>query len=124
MAPVHKECIMRALLAFLLLGTLLGACDPYETEPLPLDITVSAERTQAAPGDSILFEINAQGGSLLGIDLVWGDGQTRAIQTVGAQTANVRQRHAYAQPGVYDMSASVSDAEAGSKTATLSIRIQ
>ncbi|MGH7466632.1 MAG: PKD domain-containing protein [Longimicrobiales bacterium] len=114
---------MRKLLAFLFLA-LVAACDPYQLQPLPLEITVTPERTTAAPGDSIMFTIDAQGGVLLGIDLIWGDGQTRTIQTSGARTANVRQRHAYAQPGVYEMSAAVSDAEAGSKTAAVSIRIQ
>ena len=103
---------------------LWAACRPYETEPLALDVTVQSDRTTAAPGDSLQFDIRAQGGTLLGVEISWGDGMSLAISASGAHTLRTVQRHAFANPGVYDVTATVSDAIAGNKAAQLSVRIQ
>jgi hypothetical protein len=108
----------------LLLGVLVGACKPYLAEPLALNVTIQADRSVAAPGDSIQFDIRAQGGNLLGIAVGWGDGETLQIQTLGAQTSRSFRRHAFREPGVYDVTAVVTDDAAGSKSAGLRIRIQ
>jgi hypothetical protein len=114
----------RAKFAILLMSAWLAACEPFELEPLPLEITLVADRTTAARGDSILFTITAQGGTLLGIGIDWGDGQSLAIPTSGARTATTHQGHAYSESGTYNVLAEVTDAEAGSKNASLSVRIE
>lgn len=108
----------------LLLGVLLGGCRPYMAEPLTLNVTIQADRSVAAPGDSIQFDIRAQGGNLLGIEVSWGDGETLQIPALGAQTARSLRRHAFRERGVYDVTAVVTDGAAGSKSAGLRIGIQ
>ena len=103
---------------------LIAACKPYETEPLLLDVTLQSDRATAAPGDSVQFEVRAQGGALIGVGVNWDDGTELGIPASGAQTLRTLQRHAFANPGVYDVVATVSDAFAGQKTAQLTVRIQ
>ena len=101
-----------------------AACKAFVADPPALDITIQADRTTAAPGDSIQFDIRAQGGALLGIEIAWGDGGSLEVPALGAHSARTVQRHAFAQPGVYDVTATVMDGAAGNKAAGLRIRIQ
>ena len=110
--------------SLLLLGVLIGACGPNVAEPRPLGVTLQSDRTVAAPGDSIQFEIRAQGEVLASIVVSWGDGQTSVISTMGAQTARSTQRHAFLETGVYNVTATVHDDGGGSRAASLSVRIQ
>ena len=112
---------MRRLLCFAL--AVLGACSPETLAPLPLGIDIEASRITAAPGDSISFEVNAQGGQLLGITTAYGDGTTEQVGTSGARTARVTFRHAFSAPGTYQVQATVLDAVAGSKDASVSVRV-
>ena len=110
--------------AALLSAGWLAACHPFDLEPLPLDVTLEADRTMAASGDSIVFRITAQGEALVGIGIDWGDGQTLVIPTDFARTASTRRPHTYDAPGTYEVTAEATDAEAGSKRASLSVHIQ
>jgi hypothetical protein len=113
------------LLAAIALTLALVACEADTLEPLPLDITMSADKLTTVPADSITFNIKAQGGLLRTIGIEWGDGTSYMVQLGGARTAELnRLRHAYQQSGVYQVSAAVDDAAAGQKTATLSVTIQ
>jgi hypothetical protein len=114
----------RLLLAAVALTLAAAACTTSSLEPLPLEITMTANKLTAVPADSIDFEIRAQGGVLLGLSIAWGDGSSRDVDLNGARWANVNLRHAYEQSGVYQVSAAVDDAAAGEKTATLSVTIQ
>ena len=105
------------------LFALLG-CAQEPLDPLPLDVTITAERTVAAAGDSIRFDITAQGGSLLGVIVEYGDEQSSIFNAFGARTARTSFRHAYAQAGVYNVEATVSDALAGDQTAGVRIEIR
>jgi hypothetical protein len=108
----------------LLVGMLLGSCERYSTAPLPLGVSVQADRTTAAPGDSIQFEVRAQGSSLLGIEISFADGDTVFIAAMGAQTVRALQRHAYDNAGVYDVTAVATEATSVSRSATVTVRIE
>jgi hypothetical protein len=101
-----------------------GACGSYTVEPLPLEITLTADKLTTVPSDSINFEIRAQGGVLLGLSIEWGDGNSRELDLNGARTVTANLRHAYQQSGVYQVSAAVDDAAAGEETAMLTVTIQ
>ena len=128
--PQHRNMVSapvrtRLLLAISALTLVLWACTVDTLEPLPLDITATADRLTAAPADSIGFVFRAQGGLLLAVNVAWGDGTTFAqALSGGPRTAVLSLRHAYQQSGVYQVSAEVEDAAAGTKTATVSVTIQ
>ena len=117
----HGE-LMRRLLCFAF--GILGACSAESLAPLPLAIGIEASRTTAAPGESIRFEVTAQGGQLLGIVAAWGDGTADQLATSGARTARVTFNHAFSTPGTYQVRATVTDALAGDKEASVEIRVQ
>ena len=112
---------MRRLLFFAF--AILGACSAESLAPLPLDIVVEASRITAAPGDSINFLVTARGGQLIGIITTYGDGTEDQFGTGGARTARVTFRHAFAAPGTYQVQATVTDALAGQKDASVEIRV-
>jgi hypothetical protein len=101
----------------------LGACSAETLAPRPLGIEIEASRITAAPGDSISFQVTAQGGQLVGIATSYGDGTEDQIGTSGARTARVTFRHAFALPGTYEVRATVTDALAGPKDASVSISV-
>ena len=113
---------MRRLLVFAL--ALVGACSAEPLGPLPLRITIEASRTTAAPGDVIDFQVNAQGGQLVGISTTYGDGIEDQFGTSGARTARVTFRHAFSAPGPYVVQATVTDASAGPMNASVSVRVE
>lgn len=116
-SPVRT--LIAAFIAFVLL-----ACDSATLDPLPLDIRLEAAPPTSAPGDTITFLVTAQGGRLLGIVMQFGDGTTQQQATGGARTARLTFRHAYASAGVYEAAASATDALAGDRQATVTIRVQ
>ena len=99
------------------------ACGETNLEPLPLDITVAPSRTTAAPGDTVVFVVTAQGGTLIGVETDYGDGKTDVYGTSGARTAKVTFRHAYGARGTFSMSAKITDGQAGQKTARVEIKV-
>ncbi|MGQ0641782.1 MAG: PKD domain-containing protein [Gemmatimonadaceae bacterium] len=107
--------------AFLLVGVI--ACSTKPLEPLPLEITIAANRTTAAPGDTITFVTDAQGGSLVGVEIDYGDTATDAFATGGARTARVTFRHAFQQRANYTVRVVVTDALAGQKEASVEVRV-
>ena len=96
---------MRLLLC--LAFAVLGACSIETLAPLPLSIGIEASRIIAAPGDSIRFQVTAQGGQLVGITTVYGDGTEDQFGTNGARTARVTFHHAFSAPGTYQVQATV-----------------
>ena len=113
---------MRSLLPILALAV-LGACSSESLAPLPLKVVIEANRITAAPGDSITFEVTAQGGHVIGIVATYGDGTSDQVATFGARTARVTFRHAFSAPGMYQVQATVTDAAAGMKDASVEIRV-
>lgn len=113
----------RILLGLLLLFG-IAACGDATLEPLPLDIRMTANRATAAPGDSISFVVTAQGGSLVGFVVEFGDGADSSFSTAGARTAQVTFRHAFANLGTFTVSAMITDAFAGQKSAAVDVSVQ
>lgn len=113
----------RALLGFVVLIG-FAACDDATLDPLPLAIGIEASRTTAGPGDTITFLVSAQGGSLVGVAMAFGDSSGDQFATGGARTAHVTFRHAYSAVGLHEASATVTDAVAGDKSASVEIRVQ
>ena len=113
---------MRRLLCFVLV--LLGACSAESLAPLPLAIGIVASRTTATVGESIRFEVTAQGGQLIGVTTAYGDGTAEHFATSGARTARVTFHHAFPAPGTYEVRATVTDAVAGEKEASVQVRVE
>lgn len=113
----------RAPAAFIVLIG-FAACDDATVDPLPLIVSIEPSRATAAPGDTIGFVVSAQGGSLLGVVMAFGDSTGDQLATGGARTARVTFRHAYSAVGVYQASATVTDALAGEKSASVEVRVQ
>lgn len=113
---------MRGLRAAIAAITLCVAC--LETlEPLPLETTIQASRAVVVIGDTIDFLVTAQGGQLVGIEIVYGDVARDLFVTNGARTASVTFRHAFTTPGVYQVRATTTDALAGTKDASVDVRV-
>ena len=121
--PRPNACAMSRILLYLPLLAGLIACEGSTLEPLPVDVSVEASRATAAPGDTVTFVVNAQGGSLVGVEIDYGDTVTELFGTAGARTARVTFRHAYAAPSTYLVRAVVTDAMAGQKEATVEVRV-
>jgi hypothetical protein len=102
---------------------LAGACAESTLEPLPLDITVAANKTTTVPGDTIVFVATVQGGSLLGLNVDYGDGAVDTYGTSGARTGKVSFHHAFSSRGTFTTRISVTDAVAGVKDASIQIRV-
>jgi len=100
-----------------------SACSTEPLEPLPLDVTIAANRTTAAPGDTITFVTDAQGGSLVGVQVDYGDDTADSFATAGARTAHVTFKHAYSQRATYTVRVVVTDALAGQKEASVQVRV-
>jgi PKD repeat protein len=110
---------MRRLLAGVCVIAALTACIEG-TEPLPLGIVIQKPAT-ISTADSANFVVTAQGNSLVGIETDFGDGRVAGFPTSGARTATVTFRHRYSASGTYDVTATVSDAVLGSKTAAVQV---
>ena len=92
-------------------------------EPLPFTMGLEASAATTVPGDSLTFTVSAQGGSLIGVDIDFGDGNVDQYATAGARTARVLFRHAYTAAGTYTVRATAHEALEGQKDATVEIRV-
>jgi hypothetical protein len=115
---------MRPRLLGCLLFVSLAVCGDATVEPLPFQVSLQANRSTAAPGDNIDFVVIAQGGSLLGVEMDYGDTNTDLFATSGARTAQVTFHHVFADAGTYDVRATVTDALAGQKDASVQVVVQ
>jgi PKD repeat protein len=104
------------------LALAVAACES-SLEALPLEITVTASRSTAAPGDTIAFTATIQGGSLLGLDADFGDNTFDQYGTAGARTGKVTFHHAYLARGTFTTKITVTDANAGQKNASVQVRV-
>ena len=93
------------------------------SEPGEGVIYLPAARRALSPQDSISFVIKAAGGTLLLLELDYGDTVLDQFSPSGARTASVTFRHAYAAKGVYTVTATVTDVQAGQKKATVDVRV-
>jgi hypothetical protein len=98
-------------------------CTESTLAPLPLEISIAASRTTAAPGDTIYFVATVQGGSLLGLNADYGDTSTDIFGTSGARTGKVTFRHAYTTRGTFTTKITLTDATLGTKSDSIQIRV-
>jgi hypothetical protein len=113
----------RTILALAALTTTL-ACGDNRLDPLPFQVSVTANSVSPALGDTVSFAVTAQGGQLVGMEVDYGDSGTDVFGTGGARTALVTFRHAYSARGTFQFRATVTDALAGQKDATVDVRVQ
>ncbi len=110
-----------ALCALALAGA--AACEATQLAPLPLTVSVEPSRATVAPRDSISFVVRAAGGTLLLLEVDYGDTVLDQFATSGARTASVTFRHAYVARGVYTVTATVTEVQSGQRKATVDIRV-
>lgn len=91
----------RGLLALLAVPAWLACSEVTFEGGGPLSFTLTADRTTAAPGDSITFSYNAVGSIIAGVVMDYGDGTADSLNTSGAQTASGRFVHAFSSAGSY-----------------------
>src|SRR5688572_13980219 len=102
---------MRKTVTGILAGAVLalGGCYADTLAPLDLQITVLAAPTQVAVGDSVRFDITAQGGRLIGVRIDYGDMVIEDASFLRARTASLFRHHAYSRSGTYEVTATVDD---------------
>jgi len=108
----------RTLFAFVLV--VAWACWK-DLEPLPFEVGLEASRVTATPGDTVSFLVTAQGGNLLGVNIDFADGSNDQFGTAGARSARITFKHAYLTKGTFQIQATVTDALAGPKNATVQV---
>jgi hypothetical protein len=109
----------------LLIATLvLGVACESSVESLPLEISVAASRTTAAPGDTVVFVATVQGNALLGLDANFGDSTTAQFFAAGARTGKVTFQHAYTARGTFTAKITVTDASTAQKNASVQVRVE
>jgi hypothetical protein len=124
MTPPHRVRQTAAMISFALgLAVAALGCGESTLAPLPLDISIAASRTTAAPGDTIFFVATIQGGSLLGLDADYGDSSTDQYGTSGARTGKVTFRHAYSARGTFTTKITLTDATLGTKSASVEVHV-
>jgi plastocyanin len=115
---------MRSLTSGLLAAALALSCGDNALDPLPLDVQISASSVSVAPGATVDFVVTAQGGALVGIETDYGDGDTDLLPTGGARTARSTFHHTFLAAGVYTVTATITDALAGQKAASVQVTVQ
>ena len=104
-------------------AAIFGACIGGPLAPLPLDVNLQASKLTASIGDTIVFQTNAQGNSLFGIAIDFGDTKTTSYDAQGARTLRVTFAHAYDAKGTYLVRVTATDQTLGSKDASLQIAV-
>ena len=111
----------RLLRLLLLVGVM--SCRTRGLEPLALDIGVTASKTTVAIDETVSFVVTAQGGGLAAVGVNYGDNTAEVFSTGGARTARITFTHAYTAVGTFQVRATVTDVEAGEKSATVDIAV-
>ena len=102
----------------------LASCRSSTLEPLPFEVALNLSRTSVARGDTVIVTVDVQGGLLVGVTVNYGDMSTDAYDMRGARTGHVEFRHAFASTGTFQVTATVTDAVAGEKTASADVVVQ
>jgi PKD domain len=91
---------------------------------LPFQIDMAVNRTSAAPGDTLVVLVNAQGGNIINMIVEFGDGGIEAFPTGGARTAQALFPHPFTTAGDYKIKATVTDSDDGDKADSVVVHIQ
>jgi plastocyanin len=113
---------MKLALFVAILAAAFG-CAGSPLEVKPFEISLEAAPLTTVPGDTVVFVVRAQGGSLIGVEMQYGDNSGDQFGTGGATSARVTFKHVYGQRGTYQVRATVTDALAGVKEANVDIRV-
>jgi len=92
-------------------------------EPLPFQVTLEASKTTFPAGELVDFVVTAQGGTLLAATIDYGDGITETFPPSGSRTARITFPHAFDVAGSYLVKATVTDANEGEKSATVTVTV-
>ena len=114
---------MRRLLLGAIIAAAVIACD-NSLDPLPFEVDLQASRVNAAPGDTSNFLVIAQGGNLIGATMDYADSTADQFATAGARTAHITFRHAFSVTGTFRVMATVADAVAGQKSASIDVVVK
>jgi PKD repeat protein len=112
---------MRFVLIGVVLATSATACRQTMEPPTTLSMSLQANTTVVPRGDTVTFTVNATGNNLVGVIIDFGDDAMDQYATGGALSARVTFKHAYSAAGSFTVRATVTDAIAGQKEATVSI---
>lgn len=99
---------MRRVSSMLVLVFLAG-CGDFSTTIRPTELTLTVDRAEAQPGQDFEFYYQAQGRSMAGLILDYGDGAVDSLGFQGAVTATGRRSHSYENPGTYIVSGTLED---------------
>ena len=113
----------RGLLALLAVPAWLACSEVTFEGGGPVSITLTADRTAAAPGDSISFSYDATGSVIVGVVLRYGDGSVDSLSTSGAQKASGRFVHAFSAAGSYTVVGTLVDNVQGTATDQVLVQI-
>ena len=92
-------------------------------EPLPFEVKLEASKTTFPKGELVDFVVTAQGGTLLAVDIDYGDGITEQFPPSGSRTARITFPHAFDVAGSYLVKATVTEGSAGEKSATVQVTV-
>jgi hypothetical protein len=124
-ARAGRDCgRMRRMLPLLALVVGASACRMPTVDTSPFQMQMSVSRSAVAPGDTVAVIVDAQGGLLIGVAVDYGDTQTDEFNTGGARTAHVTFRHAFTSPGTFSVTATVTEANAGAKSASVDVSVR
>jgi hypothetical protein len=85
------------------------ACGDFSTTVRPTEVTITPSLTTAKVGQQIEFRYSAQGRSMAGLIIDYGDGGLDSIGLGGAVTATGFKNHTYGVPANYLVSARLED---------------
>ncbi len=104
---------------------LLAACSDSLVEGgRPLTVSISADKSVAAVGDSIVYRVEATGNNLVGLVVDFGDGVADSTSASGAVSAGVVRSHIYAEAGDYWAKATAVDVQGVTVELSDSVAVQ
>src|SRR5690242_221502 len=116
---------MRRTLQVLCLVSMGGlASCPKALDPLPFDVTVTANSAPISPQEIITIVVSAKGGHILDIALEYGDNSSDHYSISAAREALRQFQHVYVARGTYAVRATVTDASYGNKSATTNVEVR
>ena len=118
MRALRTQCAV-ASLALLAAAGCREVADPGRS----IAIDLSTDRATAVVGEPVDFRYAAQGPSLAGLIVDYGDGSADSVAGFGAQTASGTLTHAFDVPGGFDVTAVLLDFAGDSASDTVSVMI-
>lgn len=120
---MHRRLSVR-LFSIAAAGLVGWACASTDVDiGQPLDLQVSSN-TPVSVSDSLVLTYDAQGRSLLGLVILWGDATLDSVFMNAAQRAGGSRGHIYPDTGSYTITTRLVDSVEGTDEKTLDIRIE